>query len=326
MTQTKPMNPEQGMQRKFSKSGLAAGLALVAAIAGFDQWLQSIPDRQPRGLRVARIAAERVHFDARGFAPFALAGAWRLTSDDPRFGGISALAMDDGRLVALTDSGVVIRFAQSRRAAAIRELPGGPGGDGFKFNRDSEALIADPRGRGWWVAFENRDELWLYDRDFGKALRRIALGDRGWGVNRGIEGATTDGPALLLLHEGGDFLLRVGGGRMTTLRIAGARGRVSEAVDLGGGQWLAVERRLTPFGFRNALVPLRRAGSGYRFGPRITLPLGLLDNLEGAALERLPGGRRRLWLITDDNFRRPMRTLLVALDVPASGVEARRED
>ena len=34
-------------------------------------------------------------------------GAWRLTPSDPRFGGLSALAIDGGELLALTDSGVV---------------------------------------------------------------------------------------------------------------------------------------------------------------------------------------------------------------------------
>jgi hypothetical protein len=32
--------------------------------------------------------------------------------------------------------------------------------------------------------------------------------------------------------------------------------------------------------------------------------------------ERLPNGDTRLWIITDDNFQQPLRTLLIALDLP----------
>ena len=183
-------------------------------------------------------------------------------------------------------------------------------------NRDSEALVRDSRGRGWWVAFENHHQLWLFDPGFGRALQRIDLGRRGWRANRGIEGLAADGPALLLLHEDGDHLLRVTGTRARSIRIAGARGRVSDVAAIGPGRYFAVERRVTPMGFRNALVSLEKSGSGYRFGRRIALPLGPFDNVEAIAVERRAGGGLRLWLMTDDNFQRPLRTLLIALDWP----------
>ena len=304
------------MQPKFSIGWLLAALALLAAIGLFDRWLATFSDRAELGTRIARIEANPVNFDAKGFAPFRLVGAWRLTSNDPRFGGISALAVAHGRLLALTDSGVVIRFSPSRKSAWIGELPGGPGTNSFKINRDSEALVADPRGRGWWVAFENRDELWLYDRSFGRALQRIWLGERPWRINSGIEGMVAEGESLLLLHEAGDNLIRVTGTRARILPIAGSSARLSDAVDAGDGRMLIVERRLTPLGFRNALVEFKRTGDAYRLGRRYPLPLGRRDNLEAAAVERLPAGGRRLWLMTDDNFHGRMRTLLIALDLP----------
>jgi hypothetical protein len=121
---------------------------------------------------------------------------------------------------------------------------------------------------------------------------------------------------LLLLHEDGGHLLRVTGTRARWLPIAGARGRISDAAAIAPGRYLAVERRVTPLGFRNALVALEKSGSGYRFGRRIALPLGSLDNVEAIAVERRAGGALRLWLMTDDNFQRPLRTLLIALDWP----------
>lgn len=310
------MNPERKVQPKFSIGWAASALLLLAAIGLFDRWLATFPDRAELGWRVARIAATPVLFDAKGYAPFRLAGAWRLTSSDPRFGGISALAVENGCLLALTDSGVVIRFSPSRNSAWIGELPDGPGTNSFKINRDSEALVADPGGRGWWVTFENRDELWLYDRSFGRALQRISLGERPWRINSGIEGALAEGESLLLLHEAGDNLIRVTGTRARAMPIAGAAARLSDAVDVGGGRRLIIERRLTPLGFRNALVELEQAGDAYRLGRRYPLPLGRRDNVEAAAVESLPGGARRLWLMTDDNFHGRMRTLLIALDLP----------
>ena len=320
MTESQPMDTERGVQPQFSFGRAAAALALLVAIGLFDRWLVTFPDRVELGWRFARIEATPLGFDTAAFEPFRLGGAWRLTSDDPRFGGISALAVDRGGLVALSDSGVLIRFAPTGRAALIGELPGGPGSNGFKINRDSEALLADPIGRGWWVAFENRDELWLYDRSFGQALRRVELGKQAWRLNNGIEGALADGEAVLLLHEGGEHLIRVAGSQARVFRIAGAGARLSDGVQVGSGQWLVIERRLTLLGFRNALVVLDRTGDTYRLGRRFQLPLGAVDNVEAAAVERLAGGGRRLWLMTDDNLQPPMRTLLIALDLPGSGL------
>jgi hypothetical protein len=310
------MNAERAMQPKFRNRQLAAGLLLLVAIALFDAWLGRFPNRQELGWRAAEIEFAPVPLARDRFAPLRLAGAWRLASTDPRFGGISSLAIDRGQLVALTDAGALIRFRPGHTGARIGELPAGPGSGGFKRNRDSEALVRDPAGRGWWVAFENRDQLWLFDQSFGRALQRIDLGRRGWGANRGIEGLATDGDALLLLHEDGDHLLRVIGTRARWLPIASARGRISDAATLRPGRYLAVERRVTPIGFRNALVSLEKSGSGYRFGRRISLPLGPFDNVEAIAVERRAGGGLRLWLMTDDNFQRPFRTLLIALDGP----------
>ncbi|HZB69004.1 MAG TPA: esterase-like activity of phytase family protein [Sphingomicrobium sp.] len=310
------MNAERAVQPKFRNRQLAAALGLLAAIALFGAWLARFPNRQELGWRAARIHFEPVPLAAAGFAPLQLAGAWRLTSTDPRFGGVSSLAIDGAQLVALTDAGALIRFRPGRSIARIGELPDGPGSGSFKRNRDSEALVRDSGGRGWWVAFENRHRLWLFDPSLGRALQRIDLGRRGWRANRGIEGLASDGDALLLLHEDGGHLLRVTGTRARSLPIAGARGRISDAAAIAPGRYLAVERRVTPLGFRNALVALEKSGPGYRFGHRVALPLGPLDNVEAIAVERRAGGRLRLWLMTNDNFQRPLRTLLIALDWP----------
>lgn len=308
---------ERSMQSKFSIRGLAGGLILLAAIAGFHNWLFWLPNRQELGWRTARVEFTPVALDARQFGSFQLVGAWKLTSNDPRFGGLSALAIDRGRLLALTDSGILIRFDRPGKRsgpAEIGELPDGPGSGSFKRNRDSEGLLSDPAGRGWWVTFENRHSLWLFDRNFRRALWRLPLDRYGWRPNLGVEGLAPEDGALLLFPETGHSLLRVTGGRVRQMPIDHARGRISDAAAVGPGRVLAIERRLTPLGFRNALVTVERVGTGYRFGRRIALPVSPIDNVEAIAVEPLPGGKLRLWLLTDDNFQPPLRTLLIALD------------
>ncbi len=102
-------------------------------------------------------------------------------------------------------------------------------------------------------------------------------------------------------------------------RSARPGGRISDVAAISPGRFIAVERRLTPIGFGNSLVLLHQDGSGYRFGRRIALPLRPIDNVEAIAVQRLPNGTRRLWLMTDDNFQPPLRTLLIALEFPRPG-------
>ena len=74
---------------------------------------------------------------------------------------------------------------------------------------------------------------------------------------------------------------------------------------------------MTPTGFTNAVTLLDSLpGGGFRTARSFALRGGRLDNVEALAAERMPGGATRLWLMTDDNFQRPLRTLLIALDVP----------
>lgn len=317
---------ERAMQRRFRKIELVPMLALAALTLLFHSWTITLPNRVELGQRTAAIAFYPVALDPRGFAPLRLVGAWRLSGGDPRFGGISALALDRGELLALSDSGVLVRFAKpSGRTgiAAIRELPDGPGDPGFKSMRDSEALVADPLGRGWWVAFENRDEVWLYDRDFRRSLGHAAIRDRtDFSRNVGIEGMAPGLGGIWLVHERGRLLrLRLAPPRPYSIQRMAMKegfGRLSDAASIPGGRTWLIARNLGPFGFRNRLVELglRRSDGTFVLRSVARLGVGPFDNVEALAAERMPDGTTRLWLMTDDNFQRPMRTLLLALDVP----------
>lgn len=247
-----------------------------------------------------------------------VAGAWRVDSADPRFGGISALAIDGGELLALTDSGGVIRFAKPRAGDVvghISEVAKGPRTQWLKANRDIEAITADPAGRGWWAAFEHPGEVWLYDPSFREPLERIKVGRYGGSRNAGVEGLASDNGELLLFSETGGRVLRIGKRRARHERIVPPR-RLSDVASLGGGRFLSIERRATLRGFRNRLVEIELSGALYRRTWALPLPAGPLDNFEGLAVERTANGLR-LWLVSDDNFQKPFRTVVLALDLLA---------
>lgn len=309
------------MQHRFSKSLLFQAFALVGLIAAANFLLNKLPDREELGARLVTLRFEPAGgWSAADVAPFRLAGAWALTSDDPRVGGVSALAIEYGRFVALTDSGVVLRFSRpsaGRDTVFATELPRGPGDSGFKEDRDSEALVLDPRGRGWWVAFETRNQLWLYDRQFRRALESVDLGQGRWPRNRGIEGLAPRGDGILLFPEAGTDFLRWAGGKTAQLPLERPRGQVSDAARLPDGRIVVIHRQFSVLGFVNAVTFLQPLpNGGFATGRSVRLRGTQLDNVEAIAAERLPGGGIRLWLMTDDNHQRPLRTVLVALDVP----------
>jgi hypothetical protein len=242
-----------------------------------------------------------------------------VTSRDPRVGGVSALAVDGDELVAVTDTGAVLQFPKAIRPqlrTRVRDLPSGPGDERFKMNRDSEAIARDPDNRGWWIAFENRDELWLYDWGFARALQRVVVPRERMSLNAGIEGLASGKGGLLAFPESGGSALSWSSGRWGEARVE-PRTPLSDAVRLDDGSVLLVERRLTATGFSNVLALVRADGATFRTVWRKRLPVGRRDNVEALAAERTDGGGYRLWMMTDDNFHPRLRTVLLVVDIPA---------
>ena len=306
---------EQAVQREFRKSCLITGTLLTLAVLLFRWELNRLPNRTELGPKTVTLSIQPVGIGSGSGAGFRVVGAWRLLADDPRFGGLSALAITENGLIALSDSGVVARFSKPRAGVArvrLNDLPAGPRDGRFKANRDSEALLADPLGRGWWVAFENRDEVWLYDRNFSRPLGRVRLRSDRLGWNRGIEGMAADGARLLLFPESGDRIVQFG--ETADIPISGLSGWVSDAVRLPDGRLAVLNRQPAPVGLRNFLVVLEPTGTGYRPGQSWRIPVGRLDNVEGLAVGPSANGVR-LWMITDNNFQQRRPTLLLAVDL-----------
>jgi len=119
--------------------------------------------------------------------------------------------------------------------------------------------------------------------------------------------STTD--ALVVVPETGNELVRIGAGGIERQPLANPY-RLSDAALLPDGRIVLLARTFGPAGFAARLLLLDQG----KTAPLARLALGRLDNAEAIAAEPLPGGGVRLWVMTDNDFRRRVPTLLVALD------------
>jgi hypothetical protein len=310
---------ERPLQLSFMKSSIFNGLLMAVAVSAAYLPMRNLPMRRALPPVDADLGYDRVEL-ARAGGPLRLAGAWEARVADPRFGGISSLAIDQGRFLGVSDRGSVVRFdrpGQLSRRAWIADLRQGPGRWGGKWARDAESLAADPGGRGWWVGFEQDHSLWLYGGSFAHSLASIALERPDWWRNRGAEGLVADDGQLLVMAENGRDAMRIDKGRLTRIRLDAGADVAEAATAPDGSIWLLL-RSKSWRGISQSIAPLRRDHDGFSAGPALPLPKGALDNYEGMAIEPRPGGGWRFWLISDDGHRIMARTLLVALDyVPA---------
>ena len=243
---------------------------------------------------------------------------WAVEVEDRRWAGASALAIDNGRLLALTDSGVLawLPFPGQGTTARLRDLPNGPRLPNEKRNRDSEALMRAADG-GWWVTFEYHHSLWHFDQVFGRGTQSLSLKRHGWPNNKGVEAIL---PAragqLRLFSEAAKTSITVGNGRGRTERIVGLEGEIADAVRTIDGRDLLLLRSIGNQGVVNQLAQLRRTKAGWRSRTIATLPFGWLDNAEGIVAQALPGGGTRLWIVTDNDGSAFRETRLLTFVLP----------
>jgi hypothetical protein len=302
---------QQSFRKLFTFNGLLVGAAVLAAY-----WsIRELPDRRERPQAIVPLQYEPVSLSELT-GPLRLAGAWVVRAQDPRFHGLSGLAIDRGQFLAVTDLGGVIRFDRptaKHPSAMIQDLSVGPGDFAKKWARDAESLARDPYGRGWWVGFEQNHSLWLYDDRFRRALTSTALNRPDWWNNRGAEGLLAEVSGLLVLAENGREAMPVRGKRIGRIKLDARADVADAALAPDGSAWLLL-RSKGLHGISQSIARLTRTIDGYRARPTWPVPKGLFDNYEGMAVERLPAGDLRFWLVTDDGHRIMARTLLVALD------------
>jgi hypothetical protein len=262
---------------------------------------------------------------------FVYAGGLALTSaQTTRLHGLSDLdVLADGRLISVGDEGdllkarVVLDGAGRLVGATDARLTALTGLDGKslegKDNRDSEGQALMPNG-DLLVSFERHDRIWLYPAD-GTPPRPVPSPDAKFPFNEGMEALAPDparGPDAYF--TGAETTGRTWTCTLTTACAEGP------TVPLSLGFGLVAARRL-PEGrtawllrafnpITRSVIDLRITDADGRVVDRMELrgPL-TVDNFEGlGVVPDKTGGGVRFYLISDDNFSKSQRTLLLAFD------------
>ncbi len=288
----------------------------------------------PAGAPVA-VRAEPAGFPA-GLG-FGVSGAIAVRGDHPLWGGLSAIELwpDGERFIAVSDRGALFTgrlVREGRRLVGLADVrhfpitdPAGrprPAGED-----DAEAVALAPDG-SFWIAFEGSPpRIWRYARP-GAPAEPLALTREMLALQRnsGLEALALDHDgALLAIPERSGALERPfpvfrrdpETGRWDAGRLPRAPPHLVTGADVGpDGLLYVVERDFSLLG--GFAVRVRRAdlADWPDLRPETLFDSRGLDNLEGIAVWADPEGRRRMVLVSDDNFSPFQRTLFleIALD------------
>jgi hypothetical protein len=280
-------------------------------------------------------------------------GGLHLTSDDPRFGGLSDLIVssDGSRVLAVTDEAhwfrAALRYAPDGDLADLvegelepmldldgRELAGKDG--------DAEGLAAVTDGildGPVLVSFEREHRIWRYDLSSGQFDRPPDVVPAGPWIenlesNEGLEALVLLGPQLLLVlsengpgADGNILGARLSYGpdmaesayepvmiaRRPPFAVTGA----ARAPD---GSVLVLGRRFSVLGGLGAeirYISAKTAANATTIDGEIVADLNFqeanIDNMEGIAARAGANGETYLYLISDDNFQRSLQRTLLLM-------------
>jgi hypothetical protein len=321
---------------------LAIAFALLAAAGCVPKFGAETVDRD-----VAITAHPLARFGADGrtrFGRFEFLSGLELVSADPRFGGLSALRLDDlgVSLVAVTDQGEYLTAMLLRsgdRIAGIAEARMGPLRDeaGAPLARaqdfDAEGLAITPSGA--FVSFEVTNRI----RRYAAGLREATPGDgpidapaelAALPSNTGVEAlcafpeASPYAGALLAIAERNEdgpgtpaFILTGGGGARFFLERGTRRHRPTDCAFLPDGDLLVLERAQsvwTGIDIRVRLVPAASLAPGGVADGEVVFHASAgdgVDNMEAIDVGRSPLGETIVTLASDNNFSLAQRTLLL---------------
>lgn len=249
-------------------------------------------------------------------------------------GGISSLEWSGDTLVAVQDDGMWLRLVPQERdgilvgvadlkSGRLRDLAGDPLGD--KDLADAESITGDGRG-GWLVGFEQDHRIWRY------ASLDAAAESSGIDPTP-LTGKAKSNSGLETMARVADGLLLCGEYEPTpegNCAIVGAMGwqrfgpEAPAPLDRMGGVptdaacakdgtcYILFRSYSGDAGVRGAIV--QRDAVGVVTPLAVFEPPLVLDNYEGLAL-REAGGRRYLYIASDDNFSAQQRTLLLKFEI-----------
>jgi hypothetical protein len=273
-------------------------------------------------------------------------GLW-LSSDDRRFGGFSSLRIlgDAGawRLVSVSDEGRWLSGRLVHDAAGnltgltdteigtLQDTEGRP--LAAKEAADAESLAVMPDG-SFVVGFEHQHRLWRYAGITGRpegpatpvpAPAELAQAPENGGLEAVVALASGRLLALTEFWIHGDRIRGWFDGppdwKPIGYRFAGAF-RPSDAALLPSGDLLVLERAYNPqrgvVGINFRRVEQSRLKKGATLPSQLVGQLApplVLDNFEGLDCRREPGGATVLYVMSDDNFNREQRTLLLKFEL-----------
>ena len=314
-----------------------AYLALIALLGACTAKAQA--DGSGRG--AITISAQTIELNPQAPAQtqvgaFTYAGGLALTSpDDQRLGGLSDMVMDaKGALTAISDEGDLLQAevitGPDGRLSGLDHAQTAPvlGPDGRalpnKFEADAEGLALWPNG-DLMVSFEHDHRIWLYPVA-GGAPQPLPMPDVAMPPNDGMEGLS------LAPSQGGDaYWVGVEAGSIwlchikTVCKAYPSLPMPQQGYRLSGlregpdGQLFILHHSWNPAqGSRIVLsVITDPAGPAPKTVQTLSLapPLST-DNFEGIAITKAASGALRVYLLSDDNFSKTQRTLLMAFDMP----------
>lgn len=258
------------------------------------------------------------------------AGGLNLTSGDTsRLHGLSDLKLNGDRLTAVSDEGDLLEARlvhdaagaptglADARLASLVDLDGKPI-SGEKRRADAEGLAILANGDRL-VSFERDHRIWLYPARGGPPRPApspaVAFPD-----NDGMEALAADpgrGPDAYVVGGEDDaqtWLCTVSRGCQDGPKLALPKDFALTAITrLSGGRTAWLLRAFDVIhGARAQLVVTDAAGRTID-QLRLERP-ATVDNMEGLAAVEGAGGKVRFYLLSDDNFAREERTLLLAYD------------
>jgi hypothetical protein len=317
-------------------AGIALGLILAACTPG--QPLKPELPKAPVAYGPAiTIQAEPLVLDPKdpgkkSIGDFTWAGGVALTSEQTsRLHGLSDLKVwPNGRVLAVGDQGdlleahLVLDYAARLTGLKDARLTSVVGDDGQPITShgerewDSEGIAEFPNGDRL-ISLEQHDRILFYPHTGGPP-RLAPMPDVNFVFNKGMEAlavyprAGPDAYIVGIEATGETFVCRLSAACTKDRTVELKDGYELAALEvLSGGRMAYLLRAYDPL--RGVRIILRIVGANGAVEDQLELARPFtVDNFEGVAAAPSPSGGLRFYLISDDNFSKSQRTLLVAFD------------